>query len=105
MIYLAACIWNWTGRSYEDITATGGNRAAVYSHSPLLLPFERTFIVSVPSQRDLNTHVVFQRTALLKDFTIRWRDAATLQVVCPSCQGKGLVEGQVDDVTIKVVEK
>jgi hypothetical protein len=102
-VYLALGIRGWLGVNVSDTPDPDGKYvASVYSHSPLLLPFAKVYEVTLPSQGDLNSHVVFRISGIRKSVKVSWNDRSNLIVICHHCDEYRLVTNRIDDIHIQL---
>jgi len=106
IIYMFLCVRRWLGFQVVEIPDSNNDyRAAIYSRSPLLLPFVKTYMVQLPSKGDLSSHVVFRTTGIREFVSVSWTDQANLDVLCRRCSTSTLQMNQVDSIAIHLVTK
>lgn len=104
-VYGFACVRGWMGVTYTPISSPDGRYAvSVFSKSPLLIPLRRTYTVQIASYRDLNSHIVFEKTGIENNFSVSWQGPRKLMIACGDCSGTELVQPQVDSIQIKLAQ-
>lgn len=105
-VYTLFGVRGWLGICASETPDPDGKYvASIYTHSPLLLPFVKTYDVQLPSQGDLNSHVVFRTSGIRKSINAKWLDRSNLVIVCRHCEEDELVAKQIDSIQIHLVRE
>lgn len=105
LVYGFACVRGWLGFSYTPISSPDGRySASVYSKSPFLFPLQRTYTVQLASYRDLNSHIVFEKTGIQNTFAVAWQGSNKLMIECSDCSGSELTQRHVDTIQIDLTQ-